>query len=165
MRTALISAVAVFLCASSAFGASSGSQEKTGFNDTVIASTVKLTAKTYVLTTDIEKLKRKHIGQINSMDDETFSVMYANTLGVMCESPRVKAKFGVPDDMGREDAIKLIQGLDKNKLCGMIDAIPDSVIAARFKRFMARRMDAMKGMDLTKRIQYAWSSLVDRIEK
>lgn len=166
MKGAFIVAVVAALCAPSAMCATSDpAAEKASFNDKVVSSTVKLMAKTYVMTTDLEKLKRKHTAQIKSMDDETFSVMYANSLGVIYESPRMKEKFNVPEDMDREEAVKFIQGLDKNKLCGMIDAVPDSVIAARFRRFMARRMDAMKGMDLTKRVQYAWNSLVGRIEK
>jgi hypothetical protein len=142
-----------------------GTEEKTGFGDRVISSSIKLMAKTYVMTTDLEKLKRKHITQMRQMDDEEFYVRYANTLGVIDESAPLRKICGIGGNLDRAGWEKLVAGLDKNKLYKMIDAVPDEVIAARFRRFMARRMEAMKNMDLTKRIQYAWNSLVGRIEK
>lgn len=138
---------------------------KAGLDDRVIGSTVKLMAKAYVLAADVEKLKRKHIAQIREMDDDTFYASYANTLGVIAESPEICRSLAFVRPITREQVIERIAALDKKRLCGMVDAIPDAVIARRFKRFMARRMDEMRTMDPVKRIRYAWNSLVGRIER
>ncbi len=140
-------------------------QEKTPFDDRMIGSSVKLMAKAYILTADIEKLKKHHAARIRGMDDDSFRVQYANTLGVIEESPGLRERFGLGAYMDREAMVATVEGLNKDKLYKMIDAVPDKVISSRFKRFMARRGDQMRGMDVPARVQYAWRSLVGRIEK
>jgi hypothetical protein len=96
-----------------AFAASEpGADGKAGFGDRVISSSIKLMAKTYVMTTDIEKLKRKHIAQMRQMDDEEFYVKYANTLGVIDESAPLRTMCGIEGDINRAGWEKLVTGLD-----------------------------------------------------
>jgi hypothetical protein len=154
-----LSTLAIVLMAGTALAANA--ENKENFGDRVVGSSIKLMAKTYVLTADLEKLKRTHTARIDGMDDESFRFAYGRTIAVVEASPRLRNEAGLMD---RRRARELIAGLDKKKLCRMVDDVPDAVIAAQFRDFMARRMDRMKGMDLTKRIQYAWSSFVKRME-
>lgn len=155
----------VVVCALSAVCNAQTGAEKPGFQETVIGSSFKLMAKTYVLTTDLEKLKKKHITQIQSSGEDEFRFIYAKTLGVIAESPRLKSDFGLDAYMDRDGAVDKLKGLNKDRLCRMIDAVPDSVIASRVASFMARRVDEMKGMDLTQRISHVWNSFRQRLER
>jgi hypothetical protein len=134
-------------------------------SDKIVGSTMKILAKAYVTTVNLPRLKAKHIERISKMDEQSFRVSYARTLGVIRESPLLKSKFGLNENMGRAEAMERLQAIDKNTLCRMIDAVPDTVISARFRSFASRRDDAMRGMETPKKIETGWKSFQQRIEQ
>jgi hypothetical protein len=140
-------------------------EESTWLGDKMIASSVRVMAKTYVRTTNLKKLKRTHIERIKQQDDDTFHTYYTHTLDVIKNSPRLKGEFALDENMSRQQAMERLQKIDKDTLCRIIDAVPDSVIAVRFRAYTASRNDELKGKDVTQRIETGWKSIQQRLEK
>jgi hypothetical protein len=99
------------------------------------------------------------------MDEGTFRTYYASTLRVIRDSPKLKAEFGLDPEMDRAEASAQLQKMRKKTLYRVIDAIPDEVIAARFREYVAHHDDEFKGKDLPKEIEIGWKSLQQRLEK
>lgn len=163
-------ALTVFLIAASliscvAPAGAQSAQDKTSFSEKAAGAAFKALAKGYCMTVDLEKLKKVNIRKIGALDEESFRWEYAELLQVIAQSPALEKKFSISYTMDRREAIRQLKGLTRGRLAGMIDAVPDKVIAYHFSRFMSERMDEARDMDLGGQIHHAWDSVVKKIER
>ena len=131
----------------------------------IVSSTFKALAKAYIFAVDLEKVKKSNIEKISQMDDDSFRWKYSTMLRMIGESPALKKDFSLDWMMDRREAVRQIEGLTKDRLNSMVDAVPDKVIVTEFSRVMSAKMDEMKGKDLTARISHVWDSITRKIGK
>ena len=131
----------------------------------LVGGTFKTLAKAYVATLNVEDLKAKNIKRIESMKPEWFSRKYAEVYGVAKElPPKIKAKYRITERMTKNEAISIVETLDKPKLYELIDNVPDPVIAEKF--FDHLPGDGSKsGGNLMDSIGQAWDKLVKKINR
>ncbi|PIU83702.1 MAG: hypothetical protein COS68_02655 [Elusimicrobia bacterium CG06_land_8_20_14_3_00_38_11] len=113
-------------------------EEKSGWGDTVIGFTFKTLSKSYLAAADINKLKKNGINKLLKMSDEKFRKRYAEVYAVIKDlPPPVRTKYGLTEKMTKKQAIKSLAGLDKKQIYEIINAVPNSVIAERFREAVA----------------------------
>ncbi|MGE5309290.1 MAG: hypothetical protein ACM3OC_09405 [Deltaproteobacteria bacterium] len=139
--------------------------KKGAFGEAAVGGALKILAKTYVNTTNIKKLAKRHIKRIEKMDEETFQAYYGRTLSVIKASPRLTTDFGVPAYLTREAALDQLRQVNKEKLCRMIDAVPDKVVIEQFKSFSSRHSEELTGKDAVGKAQIGWKTFQERLEK
>lgn len=135
-------------------------EERSETADRIVGTTFKALAKAFVLATDIDKLKQNNIARLEKMDGEKFKKRYAEvyeaTEGLPAE---LKLSYGITEEMPKEQAIKDIKSLDKKKLYGLIDAIPDAIIARQFEQYLSEtKQDFMKS-NLVEQVTKFWNKL------
>jgi len=135
-------------------------QEKVSVEDKAVGSIFKGLAKTYVTVTDINKLKKNNIDELNKMDAERFQKRYAGIYAVIKDwPPALKNKYKVTADMTKDQAIKNIESVNKEKICEMIDSTPDTIIAKRFKKYMDENNRGAQKSSLPEQVNRFWNKI------
>lgn len=141
-------------------------QEKVSVEDKIIGSTFKSLAKAYVATADMEKLKKENIAKINKMDEEKFNRRYAKVYNAVKDLPEnLKKEYKITEDKSREQAIKDIQSLDKKQIYKALDAVPDTIIANNFKRYLNEKKEELQKTNLAQQINKVWDKITQKAKK
>jgi hypothetical protein len=132
----------------------------------VVGVTFKSLAKAYVATADIAQLKAKNIKRIESMQEEWFDRKYAEVYRVAKTLPlQVRTKNGITEQMTKQQAIRVVESFNKNKLYEIIDKVPDPVIAEEFNTYLKGDGTQPDGGNLMSKISRAWDKIVTRINR
>ena len=102
----------------------------------VIGYMFRALAKGLVATSDINSLKTSNIAKINKMSQENFHARYMDVYEHIYDCRFFTENYGLHEDMTKAEAIEKIRSLDKDKLYAIVDAVPDTLIASEFNRFM-----------------------------
>jgi len=109
---------------------------------------------------DIDKFKKDNIGQINKLRPDKYKKKYAKIYDVIKElPPGLKAKYGIIEDMPREQVIKNIESLDKKKVYELIDSVPDAFIAREFKNSLKEKKRQAQENNFIKEINEFWKKI------
>ncbi|MFA5089939.1 MAG: hypothetical protein WC510_02745 [Candidatus Omnitrophota bacterium] len=128
-----------------------------GLEEKVIAGTFKSLAKAFLLGVDMEKIKKDNIAVLNKMDDEKFLRRYAKIYSVIKDCPFIVRRYGIREDMTREEAIYKIRDLNKKEAYKIIDSIPDRVIALEFRKYLSEKRRQIGSSSLVAQINAAWA--------
>lgn len=135
--------------------------EKASLQDKIIGSTFKTLAKGFVAVMDINKFKKDNIAQINKLKPDKYKRKYAKVYEVIKELPSdLKNKYGIIEDMPREQLIKDIESLDKKNIYEAIDLIPDIIIAKEFKGYLNKKKQGVQESNLVKEINNFWNKVL-----
>lgn len=141
-------------------------QENSNMEERIIGSTFKSLAKTFVAMADMHKLKKDNTDKLHKMDEVKFQRQYAKMYEIIKElPPAVKKSYGVTEHMAKEQAIKNTESLDKKKAYELIDAIPDTVIARQFKKYLSERKQEIQKSGLVEQVTKFWNRMVDKINR
>jgi hypothetical protein len=142
------------------FQSLASAQEDSATTDKMIGATFKALAKAFVLTTDIDRLKRNNIGALERMDDEKFKKRYAEVYEVIKALPtELKSSYRITESMPKGQAIRDINSLDKKKLYGLIDAVPDAIIAQQFKQYLSETKQKILKHSLVMQVTKTWNKI------
>lgn len=163
MRIKIILLLILSLC----FQSSIFAKEKASVPDRIIGSTFKTLAKAFVATTDINKLKKNYIDKLNKMDNEKFKKRYAKVYETLKDlPPHLKAKYGISENMTKEQAIKNIESFDnKKKMYKIIDSIPDTFIVYHFKQYLSKTKQEIQKTNLVEQIKNFWNKMIEKMER
>jgi hypothetical protein len=135
-------------------------QEKVSLQDQMIGSTFKTLAKGFAAAMDIDKFKKDNIGQINKLSPDKYKKKYAKIYDVIkALPPELKTKYGIIEDMPREQVIKDIESLDKKKIYELINAIPNTFIAREFKEYLKENKRGVQESNFIKEINEFWKKI------
>jgi len=138
-------------------------KEKTNVGDKIIGSTVKTLAKAFVLTINVNALKKKNIDELNKMDEKEFRKRYADVFKIINKLPaELKVKYELTETMTKEQAIKNLESLNKNKIYGAIDSIPDEFIVEKFKVYLKRKKQEAQKSNLFEEVKKFWNEIVTK---
>ncbi|MCU0651411.1 MAG: hypothetical protein MUC39_00490 [Candidatus Omnitrophica bacterium] len=141
--------------------AESSAAEKTNFNQKVIGSTFKSLARAFVAVSDIDKLKANNIRRLEKLNDTKFKKQLAKVYPVLQDLPQtLKAQYGVKEDMSREQVIKNIESLDKKKIYGIIEAVPDATITRLFKEELVKTKEGIMKSDAVGSVKKFWNKII-----
>jgi hypothetical protein len=148
-------------CAPSLFA-----EQKVSAQDQMIGSTFKTLAKTFIATSDINVLKYDSIAKLSVMSEEKFQKRYAEVYPSLKRLPEhVKKEYAVSARMTRAQAIRDIRSLNRNKIYALIDSVPNEVIAAEFRRHLAKQGgEAPKG-GISEQINRLWREATQNLRK
>jgi hypothetical protein len=139
-------------------------QEKVRIEDKIIGSMFKILAKTFVVTVDIDKLKKNNIEKLNKMDEEKFRRRYAKVYEVIKDlPPNFKVSYGITEHMSKEQVIKNIESFDKEKIYETIDSIPDKIIATQFKQYLSEKQQEIRKSNLVEQINKFWNKMIEKV--
>jgi hypothetical protein len=139
-------------------------QEKVNIEDMIIGSMFKILAKTFVVTVDIDKLKKNNIEKLNKMDEEKFKRRYAKVYEGIKDLPNeLKVSYGITEHMPKEQVIKDIESFDKEKIYETIDSIPDKIIATQFKQYLSEKQQEMRKSNLVEQINKFWDKMTEKV--
>lgn len=159
IRNRVIFLVVFFLCLRTTVLA----QEKTSIGDKFIGSTFKSLAKAYISVVDLKKLKKTNIEKIKAMDEEKFEKRYAKVFMVISELPKkVRTTYGISEGMTKEQVTRKINSWDKKKICGIIDSIPEELIAKYFKEYVNKSKQNVKDSNLIDQVRSFWERIIRR---
>ena len=134
--------------------------EKVSLQDKLIGSTFKTLAKGFVVVIEIDKFKKDNISKINRLKADKYKRRYAKVYESLKElPPDLKIKYGIIEDMPREELIKDIESLDKNEIYELIDLIPDTFIAKEFKKYLNQNKQGIQDSNLVKEINKFWNKV------
>jgi len=140
--------------------------EKVSLQDKAIGSTFKTLAKGFVAIMDIDKFKKDNISKVNKLNPDKYKRKYAKVYEVIKElPPTLKIKYGINEDMPREQLIKDIESLDKKKTYELIDSIPNTFIAKEFKKYLNKQKQVIQESNLVKEINGFWNKVLAKIRK
>ncbi|MDO8488820.1 MAG: hypothetical protein Q7S42_01730 [Candidatus Omnitrophota bacterium] len=138
-------------------------QEKVSLQDNTIGSTFKTLAKSFVVVMDIDKFKKDNINQINKLRPDKYKRKYAKVYEVIKDLPiSTKSKYGIVEDMPREQLIKDIESLDKRQIYEAIDLIPNTIIAKEFKKYLTRKKQGFQESHLVKEVNEFWNKILGK---
>jgi len=138
-------------------------QENISIEDRIIGSTFKVLAKGYVAITDINKLKENNIRRLNKMDEEKFQRHYVKTYPVIRDLPlSFKARYKISEHMTKQEVIQDIEELDKEKIYGIIDSLPDAFIANNFKQYLNKQRQKIQNSNIVGQINYCWDKIIKK---
>lgn len=141
-----------------------GAQDRAGVSieDRLISYTFKTIAKTFVSTVDINKLKEGNIKKLDKMNEEKFRARYIKAYAVMEKCTFLAVRYGINEKIDKAQAIGIIRALDKGAIYEIIDAIPDTVIAVQFRRYIYRKRQEITGKNLFERIDQVWNRVIQK---
>jgi hypothetical protein len=134
-------------------------KEEDVWQDKAIGATFKTLGKTLISTTDLEKLKRDYIKKIKGMDEERFKNRYSDYFDIIRQSPLLKSKYKLSPDMTRQEAMVKLKALNKKEFCGIVDSIPDAVIAIKFKKYVKEHKAKLENIDFSEKVNFVWNSI------
>lgn len=141
-------------------------QEKVSLQEEIIGSTFKTLAKGYVSVMDVDKFKNDSIEQINKSSPDKYKRKYAKVYELIKELPfNLKIKYGITENMPKEQLIKDIELLDKQKIYEAIDLVPNTIIAQEFKRYLNKQKQGVQESNLVKEINEFWNKVLAKINK
>jgi len=141
-------------------------QEKVSREDRLIGSTFKALAKVFLATADFDTLKKNNIGKLRKMDEAKFKKRYARVYEVIKDLPvELKVSYGVTEAMTKEQGIKNIETLDKDKAYKTIDSIPDTIIAEQFKKYLGEKKEEIQKSSLAKQINNFWDKMLEQVNR
>ena len=139
-------------------------QEKVSLQDKVIGSTFKTLAKGFVAVVDMDKFKKDSIRQINKKRPDKYKKEYAKVYEVLKELPtELKIKYGIVENMSKEQLIKDIESLDKKKAYVLIDSIPSAIIAKEFKKYLHEKKQRVEESNFVKEINEFWNKVLAKV--
>jgi len=139
---------------------------KSDIEDKIIASTFKSIAKAYIMVVDLKQFKKDKIAMLQKMEEDKFRKRYAKTYAVMSELPKeLKNAYGIDENMNKEQAIRKINSLNKKKIYGIIDGVPDELIAKHFKQYLAKRKQTVQNDNIIGQIKDFWDRAIDNSNK
>lgn len=98
---------------------------------------VKSAAKTYLKMMNFDEEKRKTVEKLQGMSDEEFKKEYSSAYKSLREiSPFMKDVYGIDENMTRLEAIQKIEGMNKEKISGIIDDTPYTAIIDLLKKYL-----------------------------
>lgn len=155
----------LFLILACGFSGAGFAQEKASFDEKVIGMAFRAVMRVYVVTCDIEGLKRNNINKVKEMSEEAFAAKRDRVYDLAKDLPvPLKSEYAITPDITRDQVIKDITMLDKKRAYALVDALPDSALARMFKRARGRNAVASGG-DASKHADAFWEGVVDRIDK
>lgn len=141
-------------------------QEEINAEDKIIGSTFKTLAKAFVAVVDLDKLKASNVNKLGKMDEKKFNRRYIKVYESIKDLPfNLKFSYGITVDMRKEQAIKNIESLDKNKIYAIIDSVPDAFIARQFNRYINEKKQDIKKINLAGEINKLWSKIIENTSK
>ena len=112
---------------------------------------------------DLNKIKLKNSEKIRKMDNEKFKKRQAKIYEVLKELPSdLKNKYGIVEQMPKEQVIKIIDSLEKNKIYLMIDEIPNNFIADQFRKYLKEKGKELGNSSLVVEINKIWNSMIKK---
>lgn len=155
-----ISGIILLLVIGLGFQGCAFATEQVSLQDKAIGSAFKTLAKGFVVIADINKIKKDNISKINKLKPGKYKRKYAEVYEVIKELPsELKIKYGIIQDMSKEQLIKEIEALDKKKIYKLIEAIPDTFIAKEFNIYLNEKKQGAQKNDLIKEINELWSKM------
>jgi len=141
-------------------------QEKVSIEEQIIGSTFKTLAKAYVAIVDINKLKKSNIDKLNNMDEEKFQRRYIKVYEVIKDLPfPVKVNYRITEHMTREEVIRNIRLLNKEKIYTIIDSLPDAFIANHFKQYFIEKKQEIQKSNIVEQIRNLWNKIIGKVEE
>jgi len=138
--------------------------DKISLQDRAISSTFKNLAKGYVAVVNMDKFKESNMLRINKLSPDSYKREYARVYEVIKElPPDLKIKYGISQEMPREQLIADIASFDKNKIYKLIDSIPDTIIVGEFKKQLNKKKPGVGKSNLAGDIQEFWNKLLAKV--
>ncbi len=108
-------------------------------SDVIIGITFKTFARAFLLTVDLEQIKRNAINKITDMDEGKFKRKYAKIRDVIKEYPDIMSRYGFSANLDKAEVIKKIQSLNKDKANEILNGMPDYTIGKQFRIYLSER--------------------------
>ncbi len=141
-------------------------ESENSIEDKIIGSTFKGIAKAYIMVVDLKQFKKDKIALLQRMEEDKFRKRYAKTFAVMSELPKeLKIAYGIDENMNKEQAIRKINSLNKKKIYGIIDGIPEELIAKHFKEYLAKRKQTLQNNNIIGQVKDFWDRVIDNNKK
>ncbi|MFA4888206.1 MAG: hypothetical protein WC628_01345 [Candidatus Omnitrophota bacterium] len=135
-------------------------QPQPSAGEKLIGSTFKTLAKAFVASADIEKIKADNLRKIRKMPQEKFQRRYDKIYQVIKDLPdTLKKQYNISENLSREEAISLIQPLNKEGLYKIIDAITDSFITCQFLAYLRETKQKLQQNDFIQQIHRFWKKI------
>jgi len=131
-------------------------EKKPGLEDALIGSTLKTLAKLFISAQSKDRL----IEKLNNMDEEKFQRRYARIYQVIKDAPPVLSRYGFKQEMAKSAVINKIKAMEKKEMSGLIDAIPDAVIASQFKLYLNEKKQPLVKSNPVEQITGFWNKLI-----
>ena len=133
------------------------------FGDNSIAVTIKVLAKAFVQTADLEKIKTKHVKSLLKMNEEKFQKRYSEIYDVLKDIPlELRTHYGVTEHMTKEEVIRDVRSLDKKDLIQIIDGIPDQAVIKHVKNYLRHKADQAKDQIFLQQIDSLWKRIIQK---
>lgn len=139
--------------------ASVAAAENTSLIDNLIGTTFKMAAKAFVSASDIEKIKKNNITKLEKMNEEKFRKRYAKIYETINGCPSLALASGLKPDLTRQEAVDKIKSLNKERLYGLMDSVPNSFIASQFRLYLEGKKEKIKKNTLLVQIQQFWDNM------
>ncbi len=166
LKRICLNVVALIIFSSSNLMAEEAAPKSPGIGDRIIASTFKTLAKAYVATANLEKIKKTQIDHLRGMNNDKFQKRFHKIQSTLNPLPAsFKTKYGLKDQMAKEEVIAEIEKLDKKQINQMIEETPDTFIALQFKNYLRDLKQDTKDSDWVKKIHEFWEKIVVKTEK
>jgi len=138
-------------------------QQKATWDEKAIGSTFKTLGKALISATDLEKLKQENIKKIKAMDDERFRNRYSDYFNIIKQAPLLQSKYKLSPNMTKHQAMEKLKTLNKKEFCGIVDSIPDAVIAMEFKKYVEKHKAKIENIDFSQKVNFVWNSIRDKV--
>ncbi len=132
---------------------------KPSVSDKLIGSTFKTLAKTFVATVDIEKLKKNNIEKLNKKDEAKFRKQYVKIYKVVKDCPSLAKRYGLSENLTKEQAIEKINSLKKKDMYTALDLMPDTVIADQFRQYLQEKKQEIQHSNVAGQIKQLWDKM------
>ncbi len=139
-------------------------QDAVSLEDKIISYAFKGIARAFVSVVDIDKLKKSNIEKLNNMKEEKFKKQYALAYKVIKECDFLASNYGMREDMAKLETIRKIESLDKKEIYGIIEAIPDTVIATQFKNYLSGRKQDLEKYNIFEQINKVWGKIIQKAQ-
>ncbi len=138
-------------------------QNTADLGDYAIAGTIKILAKIFVQTADLEKIKTRQIKALSKMKEAKFQKRYAEIYNVLKDVPlELRIHFGITEHMTKTEAIKKIRHTDRNDLVEIIDKIPDPVIVKYVRDCLRQKEYQLKDRIFLQQIDSLWKKFIQK---
>jgi hypothetical protein len=94
------------------------------------------------------------------MDEEKFQRRYARVYQVIKDAPPVLSRYGFKEEMAKSAVINKIKSMEKKEMSGVIDSIPDAVIASQFKLYLNEKKQPLVKSNPVEQITGFWNKLI-----
>jgi len=132
--------------------------------DKVISSTLKNLAKAFVMVIDLRSLKVTYIKKLEKMDDSKFLKKYAKTYPYIMNLPDyIKMRYGVANEMTREQAVENLKTIDKDEMYELIECIPDAVVADNFRSYFKKDAGSDGSKSSVQDIGQSWKQMTSKV--